>query len=187
MNIGLASLKIGGTFSRGYHRYTLTERTADSSLYLVTPDFTPRKVDPAKVETSKGLDTLDTLERNKEVLQKKLNNGRGNLSLQEWDDFLADLEEMAVITHDERMYANGITHEIPDDAIHGTYTFSSDVNPNEEWDLLWDGNPLQWLERVDLYMLKYELYAHMEGKIANRSAQRAAYIKLIDIIKEICS
>lgn len=184
MNIGLTSMKIGETRSMGYYRYTLTERTAEGTEYLVTPDFTPRKVDPAKVEASGG---ADTLEKNKEILLKKLNNGQGGLSLQEWDDFLADLEEMAIITHDERMYANGIIHEIPDDAIHGAHAFVSEVNPNEEWGLLWNGDPLQWLNDVDLYMLKYELYAHMEGKIANQSAQRAAYNKLIDILKEICS
>lgn len=184
MNVGLTSMKIGETRSMGYHRYTLTERTAEGTEYLVAPDFTPRKVDPAKVEASEG---ADALEKNKEILRKKLNYGQGGLSLQEWDDFLADLEEMAIITHDERMFANGMIQEIPDDAIHGAHAFVSEVNPSEEWESLWNGDPLQWLNDVDLYMLKYELYAHMEGKTANRSAQRAAYSKLIDILKEICS
>jgi len=173
-------MQIGETRVSGCHRYTLTERSGDSSCYLVSPDFDPRKADHAKTEAMKGIDLLN---ENKEILLEKLHCGQGDLTLQEWDNFLADLEEMGIITHDERFYANGTLHEIP----AKSSGFCSEMNPDDEWEMLWTGDPVQWLNDADLYMLKYQLYAHMAGGIVDNSVQRAAYCKLLNIVKELCS
>lgn len=37
----------------------------------------------------------------KEALLERLHNGQGNLTLQKWDDFLADLVDLGMITNSE--------------------------------------------------------------------------------------
>lgn len=181
----------------GYYKYTLTEQTSGGSLYFVEPNFTPRKVDPEKIEAAKkkefdlkaagktGEEEYSALKANKAQLLEKLNGGRGGMTLQEWDDFLADLVEMNIITDSERFYANGITRDVPGASLRpGGYTGPGSLE--REWDQLWQGDPLQWLNDADIYMLKYQLYSNLDGYAISTGGQRAAYMKLIDIIKEIC-
>jgi len=177
----------------GYYSYVLTDHTASYTCHLVVPNFTPRKIDPPKETkidpeavdySAANVDTL--IKEYKNALKEKLNFGQGNMTLQEWDNFLADLVEMGVISNDERMSANGILREIPDEAIKdGSYGFSSEHDVDLQFDLLWKGDPVQWLNDMDLYMLKYGLYANMQGHYADNSRQRAAYNKLIEIVKDI--
>lgn len=181
----------------GYYSYTLVERTPEGSTYFVGPSFTPRKVDPEKIEAAKkkefdlkaagkaGEEEYNALKANKAQLLEKLNYGRGNMTLQEWDDFLADLVEMNIITDSERFYANGISRDVPEASMRpGGYTGPGGLE--KEWDQLWQGDPVKWLNDADVYMLKYQLYGNLDGYAISTGGQRAAYMKLMDIIKEIC-
>ena len=85
------------------------------NFWFVRANFTPRKVDhknfadqAADAAGSQKAPTVADLSAEvKSAMRERLHNGRGGLSLQEWDDFLADMEELGIITHDERFYANG--------------------------------------------------------------------------------
>lgn len=177
----------------GYYTYTLVEHTASYNCYLVTPNFTPRKVDSPQAAkgdfkfADNSAPSVDTISgEQKQAFQEKLKFGRGDLTLQEWDNFLADLVELGIISNDERMYTNGILREIPDGSTNGgSYSFSSEHDPDIELDSFWQGDPVQWLNDMDLYMLKYGLYANMQGQYADNSRQRAAYHKLIQIVNDI--
>ena len=59
-------------------------------------------------ESTDKQDVKELSEETKAELREKLHNGRGDMTLQEWDDFLADLVELAIITNTERSYANGL-------------------------------------------------------------------------------
>lgn len=90
-------------------------------MYL--PDFTPRKAEFGKL-LSKAEGASDKQEQpvssltpeQKEDFQKQLHYGNGDMTLQEWDDFLADLVEHGIITNSEIFYANGCLFEIPERA-----------------------------------------------------------------------
>ena len=119
------------------------------------------------------------------ALREKLNNGRSGMSLQAWDDFLADLEEMGVITHDERFFANGTLRDIPAAAQNGG-TYFGQGNTAGDTMQMWKGNPLQWLDDMDLYVLKNQLYANIGSRYSiNSSGQRDAYLKISQIVKDI--
>ena len=90
----------------GNYNYSPIEQGNGYTCGFVKLNFTPRKVEhrvPEASETgggqpAKGLDALSPEE--KTALKNKLHNGQGDLSLQEWDDFLADLEEYGIISHE---------------------------------------------------------------------------------------
>ena len=79
--------------------------TRSGDWWIVQPNFTPRKVDhksfadqAADAAGSQKAPTVADLSAEvKSAMRERLHNGRGGLSLQEWDDFLADLEEAGVI------------------------------------------------------------------------------------------
>ena len=51
---------------------------------------------------------------------------------------------------------------------------------------IWKGNPLQWLDDMDLYALKNQLYANIGSRHStNSSGQRDAYQKISQIVKDI--
>ena len=184
-----------------YYTYSLHERTSAYDCYLVKPNFTPRKagaqaedsfdnqLDETKnVASGKTVHTLSPQE--KSDLCKKLNNGQGGLSLQEWDDFLADMVDMGLISNDERMYANGLMREIPEAAqsngAHFSYRPVGNLQVEPEY--TWTGDPLKWLDDMDIFMLKNEMYANLECKNTfGYSAQRDAYMKVSQMLRDILS
>ncbi|MBD5161228.1 MAG: hypothetical protein HDT14_04280 [Oscillibacter sp.] len=176
----------------GNYVYSPAERSNGCECYFVRPNFEPRKVEhttfdgqaaEAAVQARPAAETLSP--EQKSALREKLNHGRGGMSLQQWDDFLADLEELGVITHDERFTANGTLHDIPAAAQNGGTHFSSG-NTTKDLMQMWKGNPQQWLDDMDLYALKNQLYANIGKQTAlGRSGQRDAYQKVAQIVKDI--
>lgn len=158
---------------------------------FVRLNFTPRKVEPRVPDGSQaaggqpatGLDALSPEE--KTALKNKLHNGQGDLSLQEWDDFLADLEEYGIISHEERFFANGTLHEIPGAVLRdGSHAFHGNVN--QDVGQMWKGDPLSWLDDMDVYMLKNQLYASMGSRyMYEPGGQRAAFHKVSQLTKDI--
>jgi len=185
-----------------YYTYSMHERTSTYDCCLVKPNFTPRKAGAASsgsfgewvngtknAVTEQSVSSLSPQER--ADLCKKLNHGQGGLTLQEWDDFLADMVDMGLITNDERMYANGLMREIPEAAQNGGVHFSrypAGIDPDIEPEQFWSGDPLKWLNNMDIFMLKNELYANLACKNAvGCSAQRNAYQNVSKILMEILS
>lgn len=178
----------------GNYSYSPVERSNGSVCYFVKLDFEPRKVEhkesfSGQVAEAGGIQKTPSVEtlssEQKSALREKLDNGRGNMSLQAWDDFLADLEEMGVITHDERFFANGTLRDIPSAAQNGGTHFSPG-NTTSDLMQMWKGDPMQWLDDMDLYALKNQLYANIGGRfVINSSGQRDAYQKLSQIVKDI--
>ena len=178
----------------GNYSYSPVEYSNGGACYFVKLNFEPRKVEhkgsfsdqiaeAGSVRESPSVESLSS--ENLSALREKLNNGRGGMSLQAWDDFLADLEEMGVITHDERFFANGTLRDIPAAAQNGG-TYFGQGNTAGDTMQIWKGNPLQWLDELDLYALKNQLYANIgSGYAINSSGQRDAYQKISQIVKEI--
>lgn len=166
--------------------------TPMGDFWLVRANFTPRKVEHTFAEEAAGAagpqkrPTVSDLSAEvKTALKKRLHNGRGGLSLQEWDDFLADMEELGVITHDERFYANGSLCEIPE-AVHKYGSALLDINvPGKKSDI-WKGDPLSYLDNMDVYMLKNQLYANMGCNYdITLSSQRSAYQHVAQVVREV--
>ena len=110
--------------------------------------------------------------------------------MQEWDDFLADMVDMGLISNDERMYANGLMREIPEAAQSNGAHFSYQPvgNLQVEPEYTWTGDPLKWLDDMDIFMLKNEMYANLECKNTfGYSAQRDAYMKVSQMLRDILS
>ena len=163
------------------------------NFWFVRANFTPRKVDHKKFAdlsadaagSQKAQTVADLSAEVKSAMRERLHNGRGGLSLQEWDDFLADMEELGIITHDERFYANGTLCEIPE-AVHKYGSAILDINvPGKKSDI-WKGDPLSYLDNMDVYMLKNQLYANMGCSYnIGLSGQRSAYQKVAQVVREI--
>lgn len=138
--------------------------TECGDFWFVRPNFTPRKVEHKDFANQaadaagnqKAPTVADLSAEVKSALKNRLHNGRGGLSLQEWDDFLADMEELGVITHDERFYANGTLCEIPE-AVHKYGSIAVDGNTHQDKANIWKGDPLNYLDNMDVYMLKNQL------------------------------
>lgn len=175
----------------GNYVYSPIEQCAGGgTCCFVRPNFEPRKVnhngfdaDLTAGRTRPGVETLTP--EQKADLKNKLRHGRGGLSLQEWDDFLADLEEYGIISHDERFYANGTLHDIPADALNGGTHFSHG-NTSKDIAQMWKGDPVSWLDNMDVYMLKNQLYANLSGQYTSESGgQREAFRKLAQITRTV--
>jgi len=177
----------------GNYIYSPVEQAAGYSCCFVKQNFVPRKVNhsaiPAVTDDSsenRSKPSVETLSsEQKTSLKNKLNNGRGDLSLQEWDDFLADLEEYGIISHDERFIANGTLRDIPEEALHGGTHFKSG-NTSTEIAQMWKGDPLTWLDDMDVYMLKNELYTAIGSRyMYEPSEQREAFRKVSQIVRAV--
>ena len=176
----------------GNYVYTPMEKSNGCTCYFVRPNFIPRQMEHQREsfgeqvpEGSAGSGAERLTAEKKSELREKLKGGQGSMSLQEWDDFLAGLEELGVITHDERFFANGTLHDIPESARSGGTHFASGSAGHNTLQL-WKGNPLQWLNDMDVYALKNQLYANMGSRYTmGLSGQRDAYQKVSQILKDI--
>ena len=175
----------------GNYNYSPIEQGNGYTCGFVKLNFTPRKVEPRVPDASQtgegqpatGLDALSPEE--KTALKNKLHNGQGDLSLQEWDDFLADLEEYGIISHEERFFANGTLREIPGAVLRdGSHAFHGSVD--QDVGNMLKGDPLSWLDDMDVYMLKNQLYASMGSRyMYEPGGQRAAFQKVSQITKDL--
>ena len=175
----------------GNYIYSPIEQGNGYTCSFVRLNFTPRKVEPRDPNASQtaggqpaaGAEALTREE--KAALKSKLHNGQGNLTIQEWDDFLADLEEYGIISHEERFYANGSIREIPEAVLRdGSHAWHGNVH--QDIGQMWKGDPLSWLDNMDVYMLKNQLYASMGSRyMLEPGGQRAAFQKVSQITKDI--
>lgn len=177
----------------GNYIYSEPQQSGGCTMQFVKLNFEPRKVEhkdtfgnqlsAAGNQEAPSVETLTTEMKN--ALKSRLHNGRGDLSLQEWDDFLADLEELGIISHDERFFANGTLRDIPESALNGGTHFSNG-NTSRSIGEMWNGDPLEWLDSMDVFMLKNQLYANMECQYhSGRSGQRDAFQKVAQIVRGI--
>lgn len=116
-------------------------------------DFTPRNAGNGTCPTFSNelLDTMrDALDGSVQLeelslamweeLRKRLAGMGSTLSFEGWDNFLADLTDLGMISNDDRLCCNGTLRE------HGAYKYG--------WghDFMWKGDPVQWLK--DLKVLR---------------------------------
>lgn len=166
-----------------YRSYTIERPMSYCTWYI--PDYTPRKAEFGKMLSETGSisedqkQTVSSLSpEQKERFRKQLHYGNGDMTLQEWDDFLADLVEYGIITNDERYYVDGSFLETGEDAR---------IAPHEVLDK-WDGDPLEFLNQRDAYFLQNSLYGDMRCAYGTGySDQRDAYVGTQKILKEILS
>ena len=177
----------------GNYFYSELQQCGGCTAQFIRLNFEPRKVGRKDtsdarlpVSGSQEAPSVKTLSaERKDELRAQLHNGQGNLSLQEWDDFLADLEELGIISHDERFFANGTLRDIPESALNGGSLFCNG-NTNQSIGQMWNGDPLKWLDNMDVYMLKNQLYADMECQYySGRSSQRDAFQEVAQIVRDI--
>lgn len=173
----------------GNYIYSPIEQGPGYTCSFVRLNFTPREVEPRVPDASQtagGQPGVDALSREEKMaLKSKLHNGQGNLTIQEWDDFLADLEEYGLISHEERFFANGTLREIPAAVLRdGSHAFHGSVG--QDVGQMWKGDPLSWLDDMDVYMLKNQLYASMGSRyMYEPGGQRAAFHKVSQLTKDL--
>lgn len=111
------------------------------------------------------------------------------MSLQEWDDYFADMVDWGLITDQERDYANGLSRDIPAAAQNGgTYfhTGSQGTTLEDEFDRLWTGGPVKFLNNLDAYMLRNSLYANLNCfTTPGLSPRRDARTSVAKLLQEI--
>ncbi len=178
--------------------------------WLIHPNFTPRKaefgsklkelqasgalLEGGEGSGKQGLEALPETQR--EELREKLHNGRGDMTLQEWDDFLADLVDWGIITEKERGYANGTDSACPPGGMTSVrpqdyerfgpnpLTWMKDGLTYEDTlkDDLWTGDPMKFLHGLDAYNLRRAADWNLLGAT---SSEREAIRKVGQILQEI--
>lgn len=177
----------------GNYIYSAPQQSGGCTMQFVKPNFNPRKVEHkdtfgaqlAESGNQEAPSVKALSDEMKNALKRRLHNGQGNLSLQEWDDFLADLEELGIISHDERFFANGTLRDIPESALNGETHFSNG-NAARSIGQMWNGDPLKWLNSMDVYMLQNQLYANIGCQYSSGcSSQRDAFQKVVQVVRDI--
>jgi len=188
------------------YNVTLVQNTPLGKGYIILPKYMPKKWEPKNSQFNTQLNhnsqstgsttTIDNdviksniiIEEHKQELLDKLNAGQGELSMEEWDDFLLELTDLGLITNGERLEAMG--HLIPiADMKPGSFmvTYEEKSDPFEGYLLeYWNGNPLDYIQKMDFYLHKQMLGAKLNhvGKTGIENT-RKTYSKIADIVKEI--
>ena len=159
--------------------YKIT-KCGENSLFIEAR-YKPKKYEPKSNSQLNNNEnsSLNTLSKEqKKELTTKLNSGQGNMSMEEWDDFLLSLVDSGLINNNDRMQALG----------HGAI---SDNNApggilDDIFSWQWTGDPLKWLDQLDFSFKKECMYLEVGGY----STKDVSYIKervsnVADIIKEL--
>ena len=126
-------------------------------------------------------------EQKKELLDK-LHAGQGELSIEEWDDFLLQLTDLGLITNSQHLESMGFLIPIPDmksGSCIVTYEQRSDLYDAY---LLkhWEGNPLDFIEKMDFYLYKQMLGAKLNHVgTTGIEKTRETYRKISGIVQEL--
>ena len=155
---------------------------------LIGLKYHPKKYEPKSNQQSNNNESssLNTLsEEQKKELSAQLNSGQGNMSMEQWDDFLLSLVDFGLITNNDRMQALGhglmpISQEARE---HGGSGLSA-IKDRFSWQ--WTGDPLNWLDQLDFSFKKECMYLEVGGY----NTKDMSYIKerisnIADIIKEL--
>lgn len=182
----------------GYHVVLWEGESANCIIQMVGPAFTPRKAgegagtsfrDVLMKELNGKAPGVDDLSAQwKDILRGRLHNGRGDLTLQEWDNFLADLVDLGLLTNDERFFANGIMSSLPDAARGGEYTatWAGPRGSREALSDFWNGNPLDFLEQRERLLQLGGMTGQMDRmSAAGEGNERDAYRKVAQIVKDL--
>ncbi|NBI81697.1 hypothetical protein D3Z48_06290 [Clostridiaceae bacterium] len=187
----------------GYYECIYQGISGNAHAWLIVPAFTPRKAEfgsmlkktAADGESTDKQDVKELSEETKAELREKLHNGRGDMTLQEWDDFLADLVELAIITNTERSYANGSMSGVPKTSDYVSPEDRRRFGPNpmlwsengltfpkKQKDDMWTGDPLKFLNKLDVYTLRN---AASSGTMDIAASEREAMRRVTQILQEI--
>lgn len=189
----------------------LIEKTSQGSAYLIrlkhlpkaehkdyfgfggkpiTGDLSGNRAEP---NVSGKVSSVEQLtQEQKDYLLEKLHHGQGDVSFQEWSDFLMDLEDLGLVSEQERLDAGcyafalgDIDYRQPGSSFHTEQTSSKN---GANLDLLdkWNGDPLSFMDALDLYLLKERCYANMDGYgTSTIDKQRGACSKVAQITRKL--
>lgn len=182
---------------------TLVKNNALGDGYIIEPKYMPKKWEPKQFiaqlnlqSNASAAEANSIIETHKKELLDKLHAGQGDLSMEEWDDFLLQLTDMGLITNGQRMEAMGLLIPLPDlpngitpsstECIH----WVSNEEKSDPYDAYlmnhWNGNPLDFLQDMDFYLHKQMLSANL-NHLGTTSIEktRKTYDKIAEIIKGI--
>ena len=151
--------------------------------------FTEQVISPSSSDLSseRRVITADSLTSvQKETLLEKLHSGRGNLSLEEWDGLLQDLVGLGLIDSRDRLHASGKFIALPSPDKNGTWHSTLRTASITDRFSAWNGDPLAWLDQMDLYLMKECKYATVEGNdCSGLFDQKTACAKVYEIVASI--
>ena len=188
------------------YNVTLMQDTPLGKGYVILPKYRPKKWEPKDSQFNTQLNygsqstgsttTIDNdviksniiIEEHKQELLDKLHAGQGELSMEEWNDFLLELTDLGLITNGQRLEAMGYLIPLPD-MEPGSFmvTYEQKSDPYDAYLLNhWKGDPLDYLEKLDFYLYKQMLGAKLNhvGTTGIENT-RKTYNKVADIVKEL--
>ncbi len=116
------------------HKFDFNPRSAGNGTY---PTFSKNLLDTMRDALDGSVKLSELSEEMKEELQRRLGNVNSSRSFESWDNFLADLVDLGMISNQDRLCCNGTTQE------HGAY------KTGWGYDLiLWEGDPRNYLEEL---------------------------------------
>lgn len=186
--------------------YNLIQRTPHYDLYLKCPEYMPRRFGRSglnsgftkqinqttntsasaepKVEHVESVDKLTS--EQKDALIEKLHSGQGGLSKEDWDSFLLDLVDLGLIDNKERLHASGALLTLPDTDQNGAWHSTVSTSSVRNFFDVWNGDPLEWLEKADLYLMKKCKLAELAGNgCGSLFQQRKDCAKVFEILKSL--
>lgn len=173
----------------------LMERTDQYNLYLMKPNYTP----PVKRDESESFWSRISKEKppvpsggsasslgkltqeEKTALRYWLEKDGGKVSEEHWDNFLADLVDVGLISNEERRLTNGSLLTLDANALkHMSF---SEFNQMQD---VWTGNPLDWLEQMSFYCSMGIRYAELDNSASSGViSHKAACDKVLRLTREI--
>lgn len=183
---------------------TLVQSTPEGKGYIVAPKYMPKKWEAKNSQfntqlnsnsqsntgaTQNSTTTASITEEQKKILLDKLHAGQGELSIEEWDDFLLELTDMGLITNSQRLESMGCLIPLPDNVGSGAHwvTYEQKADPYDIYLLEnWEGKPLDFIQKMDFYLYKQMLGAQL-NHLGTTSMEntRKTYQKVSDIVKEV--
>lgn len=166
-----------------------TIKTYEDGVSLIGLKYHPKKYEPKSNQQSNNNEnsSLNTLSKEqKKELAAKLNSGQGNMSMEQWDDFLLSCIDFGLITNDERMQALGLwSPGISEEELKtGSGPASTILIDRFSWK--WNGNPLDWLDQLDFSFKKGCMYLEVDGySTKDMSYVRERLSNVADIINDL--
>ena len=175
----------------------------ERGVYCITPTYLAPKQKPVERDGFIGLinermpkpepgtfSSIDELSAEmKDALRSWFVDGWNHVTLEQWDNFLLDLVDLGLITNSERMHVNGMFVVLPEAAADGRYHLqhTDGKNPLKLMDQ-WNGDPLHYLNALDIYQLRAQCNAALDGHgTKGIASQRTSCIKISNIVKQLFS
>ena len=156
---------------------------------LIGLKYHPKKYEPKSNQQSNNNESssLNTLsEEQKKELSAQLNSGQGNMSMEQWDDFLLSLVDFGLITNNDRMQALGCGSILMFEETLESDNIAAATALMDRFSWQWTGDPLKWLDQLDFSYKKQCMYLEVDGySTKDVSCVKERVSNIADIIKEL--